>query len=301
MEERSDDNPRSSSVDGSHTFSLEAVRKLDSIHSTNTMFFDQNAVVAAMANDPRLAPRRGRQTTGSRPLQTKANIREISIFLLEEKVKNDQDPNYVSKYGEKHTIKKKAKGGTGKEYSYLSRYVLLLKDEAAFVGDSIGEDYANCRLKVVKEVGANDGMNDEDDAVVGDYRLSDFQLYYKEPTSELYGNHATEEAIRHNIMPVFEKDVDMHTPAEDRTANTDPLPNPQFLRLLLAKAAQILAITDLLDMTNKSKMRERLVVILNRFFLTKCDKYLPQVKDGRFDELLIQAGGTVAFVLIVDC
>ena len=82
-------------------------------------------------------------------------------------------------------------------------------------------------------------------------------------------------ALKYNLMPVLPVDVNMKT-SEDDNDNNYPPPIVHFVHLVTMKCVHLLATTDILDRKGKGvNHRADVVVVLNRFFLTKCELYLP--------------------------
>ena len=200
---------------------------------------------------------------GRRATHTLANIHELVEFKYLEKKKLEQGKIPEIKTGNKE-VKKIKDGGTGKTYLHIERYVIKEvrpRDEEVEEVEDVGGGYF--RLRIVEEDlqwEGYDGDKFEFDGVK-------YWLYYMDPTIDTV----------YNLLPVLPVDVDMDV------SSGIPPPNGHFLRLVYNKCVHVLATTDILD--NKGNHRDNLKEILNKFFLTKCDLYLPAGTDDRWEEM----------------
>ena len=209
------------------------------------------------ARTPRTPKRRGGTR---RPAHKLEHILELTRFKFEEEKKIQQGLITVRKTGD-GPIGTKAQGFTAKPYKNIERYIIK---KVLSVDDGDDDDGNDVRLRITQEDLQWEGYGDKFEF---DGEL--YWLYYKEPTDN----------NEYNLLPVLPVDVDMLT----NDVTITPTPNGHFVRLVHKKCVHIMATTDVLD--KKGNHRSDLTVILNKFFLTKCDLYLPAGADLRWQEM----------------
>ena len=235
-----------------------------------------------------------------RPINDAEHIEEIKTHKLEEKRRLENGEEFEILSGPRgHVL-----GPSGKYHKHLERY---------FVLSTLPEDIdANVDGTIVRK--------DEDAGET----IGDWQLYYQDVIDDAdpddTKNIDVDDATAHDLAPMFPYNVlnNHHTktdnnngsPQKKRKSNSPKNgkktskktynkkksrgavlypPNPVYVGLIVKKAIQVLATTDLLDY--KKDVYAKVVKHVRLFVIAPVGKYLPAQSDPRWTQMRQRARG----------